>query len=235
MVNMKKRNDLHFAFRQTIPVMPGYLLLGIAFGLMLDNAGFHFLWAFAISICVYAGSMQFVIVTLLSGGAGLIYTAMMTFFINGRHIFYGLSLVEKFQQMGKRYPYMVFSLTDETYSVLCRTKVPGGLDEKEVIFFISLLNHCYWVLGSVAGGLAGRFISFDFAGIDFSMTALFVAIVVEQWKENKNRIPAISGIVFSVVFLILLGADRFVLPSLAFSVFMLLSAKTYVEGYYPGS
>ncbi len=228
--NMKKKDNIRFAVKQTIPVMLGYIFLGIAFGLMLQNAGFHFLWAFAISVFVYAGSMQFVMVTLLSGGAGLLYTAMMTFFINGRHIFYGLSFVEKYQQMGKRYPYMVFSLTDETYSVLCRTKIPEGMNEKDVMFYISLFNQCYWVLGSLVGGLAGQFISFDSTGIDFSMTALFVAIVVEQWQENKNRIPVIMGIVFSVVFLILLGPDKFILPSLAFSVFMLLSARTYMEG-----
>ncbi len=227
---MKKKDSIRFAAKQSIPVMLGYIFLGIAFGLMLQNAGFHFLWAFAISVFVYAGSMQFVMVTLLTGGAGLLYTAMMTFFINGRHIFYGLSFVEKYQQMGKRYPYMVFSLTDETYSVLCRTKVPEEMNEKDVMFYISLFNQCYWVLGSLIGGLAGQFISFDSTGIDFSMTALFVAIVVEQWQEDKNRIPVIMGIVFSIVFLILLGPDKFILPSLAFSVFMLLSARAYVEG-----
>jgi 4-azaleucine resistance transporter AzlC len=224
-------NDLRFAFRQTIPVMLGYIFLGIAFGLMLSDAGYNFIWAFLISVIVYAGSMQFVMVTLLSGGAGLLYTAMMTLFVNGRHIFYGLSLIEKYQDMGKKYPYMIFSLTDETYSVLCRTKVPENMDEKKVMFYVSMLDHCYWVTGSLIGGLAGQFIIFDSTGIEFSMTALFTAIVVEQWQEKSNRISILIGGVFSVMFLLILGPDRFILPSLAMSVFMLLFLrKRRLEG-----
>lgn len=227
---MKKVESFRFAFQQTIPVMLGYIFLGMAFGLMLNNAGYHYLWAFAISLCVYAGSLQFLMVTLLSGGAGILYSAMMTFFINGRHIFYGLSLVEKYRKMGKKYPYMVFSLTDETYSILCRTKVPEGLDENQVMFTVSLLNHCYWVLGSLAGGLAGQFVTFNTRGIDFSMTALFAAIVVEQWQDKKNRIPVMTGLVLSIIFLVLLGSDRFILPSLTLSVFILLSVRTHLGG-----
>jgi 4-azaleucine resistance transporter AzlC len=222
---MKKGDAFRFALKQTVPVVPGYLFIGIAFGLMLNNAGYNYLWALAISMCVYAGSMQFVMVTLLSSGAGLLYTAMMTIFINGRHIFYGLSLVDKYRNTGKRYPYMVFALTDETYSIMCRTKVPAVLNESDVIFFISVLNQCYWVMGSLAGGLVGQWVTFDSRGIDFSMTALFIAIVVEQWYERHNRLPAVIGFFFSIFFLLILGSDRFVLPSLASSVGILLLTK----------
>jgi 4-azaleucine resistance transporter AzlC len=218
--------ELRFAFRQTIPVMLGYIFLGIAFGLMLNDAGYHFVWAFFISVVVYAGSMQFVLVTLLSGGAALLYAAMMTFFINGRHIFYGLSLIEKYSQMGKSYPYMIFSLTDETYSLMCRTKVPEGLNEKRVMLLISLLDHSYWVLGSLLGGLAGALITFDSTGIEFSMTALFTAIVVEQWREKSNRLPILMGAGFTLLFLLVLGPDSyFILPALALSVGALLLKK----------
>lgn len=172
--------EVRFAFTQTIPVMLGYLFLGIAFGLMMQDAGYSFWWAFFSSVCIYAGSMQFVLVTLLTSGASLLYAAIMTLFINGRHLFYGLSFIEKFRGMGKRYPYMVFSLTDETYSVLCSLKVPESLDEKRVSLLISLLDHLYWVMGSVLGGMVGQFIKFDTTGIDFSMTALFVVIVLNQ-------------------------------------------------------
>lgn len=226
---MEKKNSIRFAFQQTMPVLPGYLFLGIAFGLMLKNAGFHFLWAFAISVFVYAGSMQFVMVSLLTGGVNLIYVAMMTFFINGRHIFYGLSLVEKYRQMGKRYLYMIFSLTDETYSVMCRMKAPKDVKEKEAMFYISLFHHGYWVFGSLAGGLAGELITFDSTGIDFSMTAFFTAIVVEQWQEVPYRIPIMIGGVFSVVLLLLLGPDRFVLPALSLSIFLLLGLRGQLE------
>ncbi|MBR6771576.1 MAG: AzlC family ABC transporter permease [Lachnospiraceae bacterium] len=221
-VQKERGSCIGFAFRQTIPVMLGYLFLGTAFGLMLQNAGYHVLWAFGISCVVYAGSMQFILVTLLTGGASLLQTAMMTLFINGRHIFYGFSFIERYRKMGKAYPYMVFSLTDETYSLLCRTKIPVSVDENQVSFWISLLNQCYWILGSVIGSLAGQLIAFDTTGIDFSMTALFVAIVVEQWQEGKARLPVIIGFLSSLTFLLLWGPERFILPSLSAAVCILL-------------
>ncbi|NLL75677.1 MAG: branched-chain amino acid ABC transporter permease [Clostridiales bacterium] len=225
----KKLSCIQYAFRQSVPVMLGYIFLGIAFGLMLQDAGYHFLWAFVISIVVYAGSMQFVMVTLLSSGASLLYTAVMTLFINGRHIFYGFSFIEKYPKMGKVYPYMVFSLTDETYSVLCRAKVPSEIDEKKVMFYISFLDQCYWVVGSTIGGLAGQLITFNSTGIDFSMTALFVAIVVEQWQESKSHVPAVAGFLMSLLFLLIFGADRFILPSLLMSVIILVAARKHLE------
>lgn len=224
---MKVSKNLRFAFRQTIPVMLGYIFLGIAFGLMLNDAGYHFLWAFFISVVVYAGSMQFLMVTLFTGGASLVSAAIMTLFVNGRHIFYGLSLVERFKKMGKIYPYMIFSLTDETYSVLCRTKIPAHVCEKKVMFYISLLNHSYWVLGSVLGGLVGQMISFNTAGIEFSMTALFTAIVVEQWQEKRNRLSIVIGGFSSILFLLILGSNRFIMPALMLSVCMILFMKKY--------
>lgn len=223
-----KEGHIWFAFRQSIPVMLGYIFLGIAFGLLLQDAGYSFVWAFLISVCVYAGSMQFVLVSLLTGGAGLLYTAVMTFFINGRHIFYGLSFVEKFKKMGKACPYMVFSLTDETYSVLCGTKVPEEMEEDKVFFWISLLDQSYWVIGSVLGAVAGSYITFDTTGIDFSMTALFLVIVTEQWQEQKSHFAAITGAVCGVIWLLLLGPDRFILPALCSCVVILLAARESV-------
>lgn len=220
-----RKGYIWFAFRQSIPVMLGYIFLGIAFGLLLQNAGYSFWWAFLISVVLYAGSMQFVLVSLLAGGAGLIYTALMTLFINGRHIFYGLSFVEKYKKMGRAYPYMVFSLTDETYSVLCGTKVPEGMDEDKVFFWISLLDQSYWVLGSVLGALVGSQITFDSTGIDFSMTALFIVIVVEQWQEQRTHIPAVLGALCGILWLLLLGPDRFILPVLCSCVVILLAMR----------
>ena len=221
----RKREYIGFAFKQSIPVMLGYVFLGIAFGLLLQNAGYHFMWAFLASVVVYAGSMQFVLVSLLSAGAGLIYTAVMTLFINGRHVFYGLSFVEKYKKMGKAYPYMIFSLTDETYSVLCGTKIPEGMEESKVFFWISFLDQCYWILGSVIGALAGSYITFDSTGIDFCMTALFVVIVVEQWQEQKTHFPALLGAASGIVWLFLLGPDRFILPALCTCMAVLLLAR----------
>lgn len=219
---MKKKNEYQYAFYQSVPIMLGYLFLGAAFGLMLQDAGYHCVWALFMSVFVYAGSMQFVLVTLLSGAQSLLQTFLMTLFINGRHVFYGLSFLEKFRKMGKAYPYMVCSLTDETYSVLCDLKVPEGLDEKKVSFLISLFDQLYWVIGSVAGGLLGRWMPFDTKGIDFSMTALFIVIVVNQWMENKEHFSALTGFLTSLLMLVLLGPDHFLLPALVLSMMLLI-------------
>lgn len=220
-----KRNYIGYAFRQSVPVMLGYIFLGIAFGLLLQDAGYSFWWAFLCSAVIYAGSMQFVLVSLLTGGAGLLHAAVMTLFINGRHIFYGLTFVERYRKMGKACPYMIFSLTDETYSVLCGTKVPEGMDEDKVFFWISLLDQCYWVLGSVLGALAGSQITFDSTGIDFSMTALFIVIVVEQWQEQKSHFAALTGAICGIVWLLITGPDRFILPALCSCVVILLAVR----------
>lgn len=220
-----QKKEYLFAFTQTVPVLLGYIFLGIAFGLMLQNAGYGYVWAFVISLCVYAGSMQFVLVTLLAGTESLLYTAIMTLFINGRHIFYGLSFIERYKKMGKAFPYMVFSLTDETYSVLCNLKVPQGMDEKKVSVLISAMNHIYWILGSVLGAVIGRLISFNTTGIDFAMTALFVVIVVNQWLEKKNRFSTITGFITAIFTLAFLGPDSFLLPALTLDVIILLFFK----------
>lgn len=227
---MKKNNEVAFAFVQTVPVMLGYLCLGIAFGLMLQNAGYHFLWAFLCSLSIYAGSMQFVLVTLLTGGVSLIYAAVMTFFINGRQIFYGLSLIDKFKSMGKFYPYMIFSLTDETYSLLCSVKVPEHLNEKKAFFLMSLFDHMYWITGSVIGAVAGQLINFDTTGVDFSMTALFIVIVLNQWKESKSHVSAVTGFVVGIFFLVLLGPDKFLVPALAVVSLFLILFRRRMEG-----
>lgn len=224
---MKKEilREIRFAFTQTIPVLLGYIFLGIAFGLLLQDAGYSFWWAFFCSLVIYAGSMQFVLVTLLTGGVSLIYAAVMTLFINGRHIFYGLSFIEKFRKMGSAYPYMIFSLTDETYSVLCSLKVPDRMSEKRVSFLIALFDHSYWIIGSVLGAVIGELITFDTRGIDFSMTALFVVIVLNQWMESREHRPAIIGAVIGIVCLFLFGADKFLLPALTITALALLGGR----------
>ncbi len=214
-----------YAMKQTIPVFCGYLFLGIAFGLLLQKAGFSFVWAFLISLLVYAGSMQFVMVSFLAAGTPLITVALMTFMINSRHIFYGLSFIEKFKRMGKKYLYMIFSLTDETYSVLCSVKIPEGMEENKVLFLISLLDHCYWIMGSVLGALIGEKIIFRSDGIDFAMTALFVVIFMEQWKEADSHIPAIAGTGITLVALLLLGPSAFLMPALLIIVMILLIGR----------
>jgi len=222
-------NEASFAFMQTVPVMLGYLCLGIAFGLMLQDAGYHFIWALFCSLFIYAGSMQFVLVTLLTGGVSLIHAAVMTFFINGRQIFYGLSLIDRFKGTGKYYPYMIFSLTDETYSLMCSVKIPEYLNQNKTMLLMSLFDHLYWITGSVIGAAAGHLVKIDTTGVDFSMTALFIVIVLNQWEESKSYISTIAGFIIGIVFLILLGAEHFLVPSLAVVSLFLILIKGRLE------
>lgn len=224
---MKKA--LPFALRQSLPVAFGYIFLGIAFGILLNEAGYGFFWALAMSLFIYAGSMQFVLVSLLAAGAPLYTVALMTLFVNGRHIFYGLGFIEKFRSMGRRFAYMVLSLTDETYSVLCSLECPAGVDEADASFLIALLDHSYWVLGCVIGSLLGRALPFDMTGIDFSMTALFVVIFINQWKQFKSKLPALTGLACALVSLLAFGPDRFLLPALAAAVTILIALRRTVE------
>ena len=224
------KSTVRYAFLKSLPVMFGYIFLGIAFGILMQQAGFPVWMSLFVSLIVYAGSMQFVLVTLLSSGASVLLTAAMTLLINSRHIFYGLSFVEKFKAMGKRYFYMIFSLTDETYSVLCSVKPEDKAEKKQAMFLIALFDQAYWVAGSVIGAAAGGVLPFDTTGIDFSMTALFVVIFLEQWLDAKSHIPAVVGLVSGVSFLLLLGADNFILPSLIVTVTVLLLCRRQIEG-----
>ena len=186
---------LYFAFKMSLPVLFGYLFLGSAFGIMLYEAGYNFIWAIIISLFVYAGSGQFLLVSMLTSHAALSDVAIMTFFVNSRHIFYGISFIEKFRSYSWRYPYLIFSLTDETYGVNSSfSDVPKGVDEGDARFLIGLFDHIYWIIGSVIGSLAGQLIKIDFTGIDFSMTALFTVIFINQMRASKSKLSGIIGI-----------------------------------------
>ena len=229
---MKKSSlkEVKFAFINSLPVLFGFIFLGIAFGILLQKAGFNYIWAFFTSLTVYAGSLQFVLVSFLSSGTALPVVALTTLFINSRHMFYGLSFIETFKSMGKRYPYMIFSLTDETYSALCSLKLPDEMEGNRVRFLIALFNQSYWIIGSVLGALIGRLIPFGFDGIEFSMTALFVVILVERWKTDGVRVPAIVGLICGIISLLALGAESFLLPALSAVVAVLLLLRPSIEG-----
>ena len=224
-----KKKLLQYTVIQTLPVFCGYLFLGIAFGLLLADAGYGFLWALFASSFIYAGSIQFVMVNFLTSGTGLLTVAFMTLLINSRHLFYGLTFIEKFKKMGKRYPYMIFSLTDETYSLLCSLDAPKEFDEQDLYFSISAIDQMYWVLGSVLGAAIGQILPFDTAGVDFAMTALFVVIFVEQWLSFPTHFPAAAGLISGVVCLILFGPSGFILPSLIITVTILLCFRKKLE------
>lgn len=217
---------LYFAFKMSLPVLFGYLFLGSAFGIMLYEAGYNFIWAIIISIFVYAGSGQFLLVSMLTSHAALSDIAIMTFFVNSRHIFYGISFIEKFRSYSWRYPYLIFSLTDETYGVNSSfSDVPKGVNEGDARFLIGLFDHIYWIIGSVIGSLAGQLIKIDFTGIDFSMTALFTVIFIDQMRASKSKLPGIVGVFCAIICLLIFGADKFLLPSLIVTVAILLLGK----------
>ena len=205
--------------------MAGYVVLGIGFGILLKDAGYGLFWSFLMSLTIYAGSMQYVAVSLLTSGAALITVALTTLLVNARHLFYGLSMIENYKGSGKKKPYLIFSLTDETYSLLCGDQIPEAVNKHWYQFFVSCFNQCYWILGSVLGSLVGTLLPFDTAGIEFSMTALFVTVFVEQWLTTQNHWPAIIGLVASGVCLVIFGADRFLLPAMIIITLALLCLK----------
>ncbi len=215
------RKTLAAAFPATVPVLMGYLAIGMAFGLMLQTAGYGVGWALLMSLTIYAGSGQYLGVSLLATGAHLSQVAFLTLMINFRHLVYGLSMLEKFRGMGARKFYMIFSLTDETYALLSSAKVPQGVDEHRYYFAVAMLDHSYWIMGSVLGSILGSALGFDTTGVDFAMTALFLVIAVGQWKKAGSHLPALLGAAATLLSLLVVGADDMLLPALGMIVILL--------------
>lgn len=209
-----KKNALRAAFLDTVPVMTGYVFLGFGFGILLHQSGYGVLWAGAMSLFIYAGSMQYMAVSLLSSGAGLLTAALTTLVVNARHLFYGISMVDAYKGAGRKKPYLIFALTDETYSLVSKNQVPEGMNRHAYCLLVSALDQVYWVAGSLLGSLAGSLLPFDFQGIEFVLTALFVTIFVEQWLSTENHAPAIIGVVSTTACLLLFGSDVFLIPSM---------------------
>ena len=223
------KNLIKTAFIKSLPVMAGYVVLAIGFGILMKEAGYGLFWSFLMSFTIYAGSMQYVAVSLLSSGASLISAALTTLMVNARHLFYGVSMIDKYKDAGKKKPYLIFALTDETYSLLCGDDYPEGEDRHWYSFFVSLFNQCYWVIGSIIGSILGSLITFNTAGIDFSMTALFVTVFVEQWLTTKNHLPAIAGLFCSIACLLIFGPDNFLIPTMISITIVLSLCKNVME------
>lgn len=220
------------AFPATVPVLMGYLAAGIAFGLMLQSIGYGVPWALLMSLLIYAGSAQYLGVSLLAAGAPPAQVALMTLIVNFRHLVYGLSFLEKFRGMGARKLYMVFSLTDETYALLSSARPPEGIDEHDYCFWIAVLDHSYWIAGSVLGAAVGELLRFNTAGIDFAMTALFLVIAVDQWRACRSRLPALLGGSITLVCLLLFGQEQMLLPALGVLVAALVLARPRLDEAY---
>lgn len=209
-----KTKALKAAFPHTIPVFTGFTFLGIAYGILMNSKGYGFGWTFLMSLMVFAGSAQYVAITFLTSIFNPVNAFIMTLLVNARHLFYGISLLDKYKDTGKLKPYLIFGLCDETFSITCSAEPPEGVNPNWFYFFITLLDHSYWVLGSTLGGLLGSMVSFNTKGLDFVLTALFVVIFVGQWKSQKNRKPAVIGVVCSVICLAIFGQDNFIIPAM---------------------
>ena len=223
------RKAIAAAFPVTIPVLMGYLAIGIAFGLMLQSIGYGALWAFLMSLLIFAGSGQYLGVSLLALGAPLTEVALLTFIINFRHLVYGLSLLEKLRGMGVRKLYMIFGLTDETYALLSSAQPPKGVRTHDFYFWIALLNHSYWIAGSVIGAVAAQLLGYDTTGGDFAMTAQIIAIATNQWKSYPKHLPALLGAVTTMVCLALFGQEKMLVPALAIIVLVLALARPHLD------
>ena len=224
------KSDLKKAFVASIPVMTGYISLGIGFGILLESKGYGPAWAFLMSFAVYAGSLQYVLVDMMAGGVSLVTTALTSLMVNARHLFYGISMVEPYQRVRHK-PFLIFTLTDETYSLVShRERVEAQEEPTRYCFFVSLLNYAYWISGSVIGAAIGAVLPFSTEGIDFALTALFLTIFTEQWLSAKKHAPAVIGVLCSVLALLLLGRDDFLLLAMALILLLLwLSGKREVE------
>lgn len=194
--------------------MTGYVFLGFGFGILMQQNGFGVLWAGAMSLLIYAGSMQYVAIPLLVSGASLLTAALTAFVVNARHLFYGISMVDTYKGIGKKKPYLIFGLTDETYSLVSQLQLPEGVSRNGYCFWVTLLDHIYWVSGTILGSLTGTLLPINYEGVDFALTALFVTIFVEQWLSTKYHGPAIIGAAATVSCLIFFGADVFLIPSM---------------------
>jgi len=207
-------NAVKAAFPHTIPVLTGFIFLGIAYGILMSGRGFGWPWILLTSSVVFAGALQFIGISLLTSAFDPFYAFLIAISINARHLFYGISSLEKFSGTGKIKPYLIFGMCDETFSILCTAEPPPAVDKRAFMLAVTLLNQSYWLIGSVAGGLIGPLLTFDTYGIDFVMTAFFVVIFINQWRAHKNHSPALIGLGAATVSLLLFGADNFIIPAM---------------------
>lgn len=209
-----KRKALRAAFPHTIPVFTGYLVLGISYGVLITAKGFPFWMPMLTSLSIFAGSMEFVLVNLLLSGFDLLQAFLMTLMINARHLFYGISMLDRYKSMGLKKLYLIYGLTDETFSIVCGMEPPEGVDRGLFSLFVTLLDHSYWFLGCTLGGIFGSMLSFDTSGLEFVMTAMFAVIFLENWQKERQHLPAIVGVVLPIVCLLLFGAESFMIPAM---------------------
>lgn len=203
------------AFPLTLPICVGFLFLGMSYGFLMKSSGFATIWTAAMSLFIFAGSMEFIAMNLLLASFNPIYSFLLTLMVNARHLFYGISMLERYRGMGWKKPYLVFGMCDETFSINCTAKVPDGVDRGTFYLIVTMLNQCYWVTGAITGSLLGNILTFNTEGLDFVMTSLFTVMLVNQWEEKKDHRPAIAGIAASLLCLLVFGSDIFLIPAMS--------------------
>lgn len=224
------KKALKVAFPCTIPILAGFLFLGMTYGIYMNVSGFSFVYPMLMSLTIFAGSAEFVAVNLLLGAFNPLQAFLMILMINARHIFYGISMLEKYRNVGLKKLYLIFGMCDESFSINCSANIPSDVDKGWFMFFVTLLNHSYWVCGATLGGIFGELVAFNTEGLEFVMTALFVVIFLEQFLKKGDRIYAISGLAVSFICLLLFGADGFVIPSML----AILGVLTLMRGFEKG-
>lgn len=217
------------AFPRTLPIMAGFLFLGISYGIYMNVSGFSFLYPMLMSMTIFAGSIEFVAVSMLLGAFDPVQALLMTIIINARHLFYGISMLEKYRGLGWKKPYLIFGLCDETFSINYTADIPKEVDRGWYYFFVTLLNQIYWVSGATIGGLFGSIIPFETEGLDFVMTALFVVIFLDQWMKEKSHVSSLTGLGVSLVCLLTLKADNFMIPSMVLILLALTALRKPLE------
>lgn len=223
------KNAFVAAFPHTLPIMAGFLFLGVSYGIYAGASGFSFIYPLVMSFTIFGGSLEFVAVSMLLGSFAPLQTLMVSLLIQARHLFYGISMLEKFKGTGLKKFYLIFGLCDETFSINCSATPPENVDKGWFMFFVTLLNQLYWVLGATIGGILGSLIEIDLKGIEFVMTAMFVVIFLEQWLKDKKHFSAMIGILASVVCLIIWGRDNFLIPTMVCIVVFLTIFRKPIE------
>ena len=225
---MQIRNSFKYAFKRSIPIMVGYFPVGIAYGVLMSEIGYDFVWSALSSLFIYAGSLQILMVSFLADKTPLFTVIITSLLLNSRHIFYGISFIDKFKKYGFWKYFLIYGMSDENYSLLCSYDEKEGVNEKWVhIFSASIIWFC-WILFSALGAIVGQLITFNTTGIDFALTALFVVILIEQFKASPSKLPGIIGIVLSVLWIFIIDADNFLLPSLLSTIILLISFKSKI-------
>ena len=209
-----RRRALAAAFPYPIPIFAGFWFLGLAYGIYMNVSGFSFVYPMLMSLTIFGGSLEFVAVTMLLGAYAPLQTFIMTLMIQARHLFYGISMLERYKGTGWKKPYLIFGMCDESFSINYSAEIPPGVDRGWFMFFVTLLNHFYWFSGATIGGIVGSLLSFDTEGLDFVMTAMFVVIFLEQWLKEKRHETALIGVAASAACLYLFGADSFMIPTM---------------------